>query len=658
MKQSLTICLLLLFCYNRLSAQKSGIEKMAVIAEVKLTPGWYEFNKGITVSSNTFNTQLHTYGVISNDLNLEKLRAESDGLNNNTTWYRQVYKNYPVEFGELVLHENSYRSPLAVGEFAFGLSAIPGVKISFDNALSVAQQRHPSKSYGWQIKEEEAALKFRTKGKMTSYYPPKKIVWLSTRLTENKQFVTGNYLLAYKITLTAFNPDFTVDVYVDATSGHILKSVNRECTFDVNFTSNFNGTQTAVTKFVGTTGGVMYNNFQMIRELDGLNDIYTSNNSNFYTPISNTTNTWDDDIFNNSAFTSQWAAFKVQDYYKQVHQRSGFDGTGFFMIDHRQNSAFVNNGVTYFANASFNATGIMRIGNNESAGIGSNVYAQDDWNSLDIIAHEFTHGVTFSTAELVYERESGALNESFSDILGASCYAWFKGFFYSNTVWLVGYDRRQTDNHALSAYIRNMGDPGEKNQPDTYGGANWIDVTLPDDPGDKWGVHRNSGVQNFMYYLLVNGGSGTNDLGTAYNVPAIGIIKARAIAYKALTGGYLTSSSGHVQSRAAWIRCAEDLYGVCSAEAVAVARAWYAVGLNRPAGGNTFAFCGNYGPIAYQLAKNGVITVAQNCVANVIPSSLIQLSAGNAIVMYPGFTAISGSNFKAEIVSACSETYY
>jgi Zn-dependent metalloprotease len=116
--------------------------------------------------------------------------------------------------------------------------------------------------------------------------------------------------------------------------------------------------------------------------------------------------------------------------------------------------------------------------------------------AIDITAHEIAHGLTSNTSNLVYSNESGALNESFSDIFGVSV----ESFANNNTLnWIIGEDATPNGNG-----IRNMSNPNAFADPDTYLGTNYYTGTQ-----DNGGVHTNSGVQNFWYYLLTVGGTGT-----------------------------------------------------------------------------------------------------------------------------------------------------
>lgn len=95
-------------------------------------------------------------------------------------------------------------------------------------------------------------------------------------------------------------------------------------------------------------------------------------------------------------------------------------------------------------------------------------------------------------------------------------------------------------------------------QPNTYQDNFWKSTTnLNDDHG---GVHQNSGVQNLWFYLLSQGGSGTNYINNSYNVTGIGINQARQIAFRNLSH-YLTPNSTYNDSYLGSLQAAENLYG-------------------------------------------------------------------------------------------------
>lgn len=164
---------------------------------------------------------------------------------------------------------------------------------------------------------------------------------------------------------------------------------------------------------------------------------------------------------------------------------------------------------------------------------------------------------------MVIQNESGALNESFSDIFGTVIEYYAKP---QTANWIIGEE--------ITPFgIRNMSDPNSLNAPDTYNGQFWYSGDL-----DKGGVHTNSGVGNYWFYLLAIGGSGTNDFGDSYSVSGISIDSAALIAYRTLTV-YLTPNSDYYDAREYSIQAAEDLFGPCSPQVEATMDAWNAVGL-------------------------------------------------------------------------------
>lgn len=191
--------------------------------------------------------------------------------------------------------------------------------------------------------------------------------------------------------------------------------------------------------------------------------------------------------------------------------------------------------------------------------------------SLDVCGHEIGHAVCEHTCNLTYQGESGALNEGFSDIWGAhsELATAFTLTIPGKSTWLIGEEVMRN-----GGALRSMQNPNLYWQPDTYKGTHWANTASAWDNG---GVHTNSGVLNFWFYLLSVGGSGTNDKGNAYSVPTIGMGKAARIAYA--TEQQLSPSSNFSVCRSVSIQMAKQLYGTNSAEARAVAAAWYAVGV-------------------------------------------------------------------------------
>jgi len=278
------------------------------------------------------------------------------------------------------------------------------------------------------------------------------------------------------------------------------------------------------------------------------------------------------DASNNPALDVHWGMEKTYDFYKNVFGRNSFDGNG-SKIKNFLNPSFLQ---TSQGNSPNNAFALPSPLNVMCYGLGDGVSFRPEV-CLDIVGHEFTHMVIANNGlgGLTYQSESGALNESFADIFG-TCIE-----FYSSKSpnWTHG------ENNTLISpyYTRSLSNPNSGipslgwQQPDTYLGTYWKDVTnLTNDNG---GVHFNSGVQNYWFYLLSQGGNGTNDLGNVFSVTGIGINQARQIAYKNLTTYLGGANATYQDAYNGSLLAAEALYGNPSTQYSAVRAAWYAVGI-------------------------------------------------------------------------------
>ncbi|HEY0039824.1 MAG TPA: M4 family metallopeptidase, partial [Flavisolibacter sp.] len=213
------------------------------------------------------------------------------------------------------------------------------------------------------------------------------------------------------------------------------------------------------------------------------------------------------------------------------------------------------------------------------------------------------HGVCSFTSDLVYESESGAMNEGLSDIWAAAVERYAKNTVDPNLnyqFFQIG-EQISADNIGL----RRMDNPKAKTDPDTYGGRYWANPDcVPSLANDQCGVHTNSGVLNKWFYLMVQGPSTTtgspgytddgiadkprttpagtdwvenagNNYGALPGFTGIGFDKAEQITY--LMELNLTPNAKFADARAASILAAKVLYGPCSPEEINVTNAWYGV---------------------------------------------------------------------------------
>jgi len=297
---------------------------------------------------------------------------------------------------------------------------------------------------------------------------------------------------------------------------------------------------------------------------------------------------------------AQWGASIVARYWKEIHNRNGYDDNGANLL------SFVHHGEGY-ENATWNGLymkygdGAYQDGTNPGGMFGPLV-------SLDVCAHEIGHAICTSTSDLVYSGESGAMNEGFSDIWAASIEQFVLDSIDNSLpylTWGIGeqIDERDSSsfNSATGRALRWMDHPPAENNPDTYGAGTWWqdpDCASPSVANDFCGIHFNSGVLNKWFYLL-SVGSGQamspgvgkpaaddeiNDKGNAYSVSGIGIRKAEKITYGAEV--LLMPNARFSDMRTASIDIAKSLYGPCSNEVEQTIRAWYAVGV-----GEDFGIC-------------------------------------------------------------------
>ena len=387
--------------------------------------------------------------------------------------------------------------------------------------------------------------------------------------------------LAYELALSYPGQGAKIPGYwrywVDALNGNVLNAYNDVKSIDPSpigaLTPITGQIMPSETRVVGDDG---------IRTVDGWDD----ETDNFF--LHNPANQWQ--IFN-ASFSALWPdAFSfayrptanwgdsdpvemsiavnvdvVQNYFRDVMGRNSWD----------------DNGGVILVNAHFGQDLVNGYWNGISIqiGDGDNVTATC-LGTLDIMGHELTHAVTEATANLVYQNESGALNESFSDIFGV-CIEFFGqpsgSNFYPQASpgtadWLMGEDAWLT-----ATSLRDMRNPKNmaiaSRQPSRYKGELWMPTTdTPNEDNDFGGVHNNSGPQNFFFYLLSEGGVGTNEV-YEYNVQGIGIQNAEQLAYHVLAH-YCTEDTDYTAVRRIWIEAALDMN---PAWLPSVIHAWMAV---------------------------------------------------------------------------------
>jgi thermolysin len=228
---------------------------------------------------------------------------------------------------------------------------------------------------------------------------------------------------------------------------------------------------------------------------------------------------------------------------------------------------------TFYLNAFYAGSGVMVYGE----GLPTNITAGGQRfnyfsGALDIVGHELSHGVTDFSSRLIYQGESGALNEAFSDMMGASIEFYYQpaGSGPLQADYLLGEDIATPAAFPLAGF-RSMQNPALFGDPDHY--SQRFTGTL-----DNGGVHINSGIANNAFYLAIEGG--THRLGTrVVGVGGANREQIERVFYRAFTS-FLIPSSNFASARVATIQAARELYPANGAVEAAVTQAWAAVGVN------------------------------------------------------------------------------
>lgn len=533
-----------LFSQNYLQKNDSYLSKLRQIATFKDNPDWITVKSEKSINAKRiFEFYKDAFGLGKSD-NMKLVETKTDKLGFTNYRFQQYYKGIPVEGALYIVHEKNGKAVKANGRPVRNLEISNIPLVSSQNAVNTAISFVNASQYMWENPETEKMLKEIKGNEAATYYPKAKLVYMDKKFSQDPTA----YKLAFKTEVYSQIPSKRMFIYIDAETGNVLHSIN--------MIQNTDKTVIAPTKYNSNRSIVIDSinpNSYRLREAGRGNgvrtfDLHNTTNYSLATDIIDTDTIFsNDDIANNA----HWAAEMTYDYFLQKHARNSYNDAGGALL------SYVHFDVN-LANAQWDG---LRMSYGDGNGTTMSAFT-----TIDICGHEISHGVTEYAANLVYQDEPGAMNEAFSDIFG-TCIEFFAD---STPNWLMGED--------IGDPIRSMSDPKLYQQPNTYHGQYW-----DPDPNnfDNGGVHTNSGVLNYWFYLLSAGGSGTNDNGNAYHINAIGMDTAAAIAYRMLTV-YLIESSQYMDAYNAGLNAASDLYGSCSNVEKEVAAAFAAVGLGYP----------------------------------------------------------------------------
>ncbi|MET7295582.1 M4 family metallopeptidase [Streptomyces griseoloalbus] len=452
--------------------------------------------------------------------------------------YERTYDGLPVLGGDLVVQ-----------------GAEPGAAESVVKATRAALKPATTKATVPAAKAEQQALSAAKAEKAEGAdvdRAPRKVIWAAE----------GKPVVAYETVVGGLQHDGTpqeLHVVTDATTGE--KLYEWEAIQNGTGHTVYSGTVDLTT----TQSGSSYN------LTDGARGNHKTYNLNRGTSGTGTLFSGSDDVWGNgtpsnlesAAADAHYGAALTWDYYKNVHGRSGIrgDGVGAYSRVH-YGTNYVN---AFWSDGCFCMTYGDGSGN------------ANPLTSIDVAAHEMTHGLTSNTAGLNYSGESGGLNEATSDIFGATVE------FYANNSsdvgdYLIG---EEIDINGDGTPLRYMDKPSKDgaSKDSWYSGIGSVDV------------HYSSGPANHFFYLLSEG-SGTKTInGVSYDSPTsdglpvtgIGRAKAEKIWFRALTTKF-TSTTNYAGARTGTLAATGELYGTDSAEYKAVQDAWAGINVGTRSG--------------------------------------------------------------------------
>jgi len=535
-------------------------------------------------------------------------KSESDKIGFTHEKYQQYFKGVLVEGAIYTVHSRAGSIETVSGTFErIPQTLAVEAALSEGQALAEALKYVGASRYMWQDAKQEAMLREQMNNSKATYLPKGELVVIRPIAQEGPEKL-GNTLpvpvVAWKFNVYAQQPLRRDYIYVNAKTGQVVRqdAILKNGTFE----TRYSGTQITPNYTYSDSRGVFRSYLTdrnrgnlKVYNVDGTSLVNTSS-SNFWA-AARYRNSNNDDV----SFDAYWGAQAVYDYWNNVHGRNSYDGQGTSLLSYVHCLFQRNDGSYTGDNAAWDGSRML---------YGDGGGAFTPLTSLDVCAHEIGHGVCQTTANLIYENESGALNEGFSDIWGAVIENYKAP---TKQPWLIGEEITR-----FGGALRSMSNPNSFSQPAYYQGFFWQPTTTsPVQGNDYGGVHTNSGVLNHWFFLLSTGRNGTNEVGNTYSVTGIGMAEAAQIAFRA-ESQYLGRFSAYTDARVFTIQAARDLYGAGSVQEVAVANAWFAVGVGNAytsppfAGFNTYRITAKHSGQALAIRGGNDNTAMQTAVSD------------------------------------------
>jgi Zn-dependent metalloprotease len=489
------------------------------------------------------------------------LNSETDELAQTHSKFQQYFNGIKVYGGEIVVHSHKNQIELLNGRY-FPSPQLSNLSPTLDNKKAIDLVKTDL-----QALKEEFELQSNFKKLFNRQSPQSELVIYHAKNHPEQE------KLVWHITI---RPSLMTrwEYFVDAHSGEIINKYNHTCNLyhhldcqEAHYQAFADGPRTAnaldlnnVNRTINTYQvGSQFVLFDASRPmfqgtfddpegaivtLDFKNQPNNKDNPSIEYIISNN-NAWN----NSRGVSAHYNAGKAYEYFKNVHNRNSINGQGGNIVSLINVADGDGSGLD---NAFWNGQAIFY-------GSGNTAF-KPLAGSLDVAGHEMTHGVITNSANLEYQGQSGAINESMADVFGV---------MMDKEDWKIGEDITKTS-FIPSGALRDMENPNNggtnlnspgfqpKNMSQYYNGSE-----------DNGGVHINSGIPNNAFFLFAT--ATTRE-------------KAEKIYYRALTV-YLTKSSQFIDLRLAVIQAASDLHGANSPEVTAARNAFNTVGIADGTGG-------------------------------------------------------------------------
>ncbi len=532
--------------------------------------------------------------------------------------YRQVYNGVSVEGGIYILHFKDGKMVKANGHF---------VNITDLNTSPVLTPEKACKYYAEYLQVPDTiSLDF--------------LHGLVIAEIENVSGSDTVYIskLCYKIDLLNEKADNGETGYIDAEIGKVLKAVKRGTDYSATgtFYTLYSDTKTSGTQYYNNTYNLCDSSRDAAIHTWDINNTYYTYYSSSRQEFTDNNTSWTEaeHSANNDqmALDIHWALQEIYDYFFDNHEEfEGFDGNN-HDIDAYVHAIFDNSNKD-------NATYIVFANNYEAFFFGDGQSIFLPLGALDVVSHEYGHALTYNFTGLQYDDSvQSAINEGLSDIWGAVIE---NNISPEKDCWKIG---EEVINVTGDDCLRNIECPESSTanikMADTYG----------DDDYSSGGYYAKSGIMSHWFYLLTEGGTGTNDNDDNYVVYSLGIDDAAKIVFRGQTGEFASVTS-FAEARTAMTDAADFVFGENSIQSLQVGNAWYAVGVGDDPGQVTIS-----GPSL--VCSSGAEFTLNNLpsVDSIIwlPGSNLNISSGQGTSSCTFYANGNGSSWiQARLVNEC-----